>query len=90
MNNNNFIPNNEEVSTVAPELTPAKLVGVVTDCKKLNVREKAYLGAEVLCVLSEGTEVEIDETKSTDTFYSLCTVEGVEGFAMKQYITVDQ
>lgn len=90
MKHNNYTPNTENTFTVDPEPTPAKLVGVVTDCKKLNVREAAYLGADILCTLNEGAEVVIDETKSTDTFYSLCTVEGVEGFAMKQYITVNQ
>lgn len=69
---------------------PEKTIGIVSGCQRLNVRAKAYLGAQVLCALDEGTEVEIDESNSTNQFYKVCTATGMDGFCMKQYITVKQ
>jgi hypothetical protein len=43
---------------------------------------------EVLCVLNEKTKVEIDEVNSTEDFYKVATVSGVEGYCMKKFITV--
>lgn len=68
----------------------APVVGVVVDCKKLNVREEADVLAGIVCEIAVDTKVEIDEAGSTDEFYKVALATGVEGFCMKKYISVRQ
>ena len=74
---------------IEPEVTEseANIKGFV-DCRKLNVRAEPSIDAEVVCVISEGTELLIDEAESTDDFYKICTAAGVEGYCMGMFITV--
>lgn len=67
---------------------PKATVGVVTGCAKLNVREAANADADVVCVISEGSDVTINRIKSTVDFYAVCTAAGIEGYCMKKFITV--
>lgn len=80
----------DEVALVeepAVETTEAK-IGVV-NCKLLRVRSEADATADnVIWELPEGTEVYIDETKSTVDFYKIVTAAGAEGFCMKKFITI--
>lgn len=62
--------------------------GVVTDCLKLNVREQPNKEAKVLCEILALSEVQIDETKSTEDFFKVYTSTGIEGFCMKKYIVI--
>lgn len=78
----------EEISTPEPPEEP--MYGEVTDCKKLNVRNAADTEAEVLCTIDAGSEVVIIGSESTDEFYKVFTAAGVEGFCMKQFITLVQ
>ena len=80
----------EEVieETVAPE--PKDVLGVVTDCNKLNVRTNPSTSAEIVTEIKAGTKVMINEEESTADFYKICTEAGVEGFCMKKFITVEQ
>lgn len=71
-----------------PKPEPKPLTGIVSGCTKLNVREKPNAEAEVVCVITEGSEVVINRIKSTMDFYSVCTAAGLEGFCMKKFITV--
>lgn len=64
------------------------VIGEVSGCKKLNIRKEPDGEAQVLDVVSSGSEVMIDESESTDEFYKIYTESGTEGFCMKQYITV--
>ena len=64
------------------------LIGVVEGCKKLNVRAEPYLDAEVVSIIEIGKELMIDEAKSTNDWYSVCTASGAEGFCMKKFITI--
>lgn len=68
------------------EATPIK--GVVVNCQKLRVRKAASPDAGVLCEIAVDAEVVIDEKKSTNEFYKVCTEAGVEGYCMKQFIAV--
>lgn len=63
-------------------------IGVVVNCTKLNVREQPSAGADIVCVLVALDEVQIDEDESTEDFYKVCTVSGLEGFCMKKYIVI--
>lgn len=75
--------------TVAPP--PEPVFGVVTDCAKLNVRVKPNKDADIACVIAKGTEVIIDKAKSTKKFYKVYSPTGpIDGFCMKEYITIKQ
>lgn len=77
--------NDNDVATID---TNGNLTGIITGCKKLNVRKEANVEADVLCVLNENTELTIDTANSTDTFYKVCTAAGIEGYCMKMFVSV--
>lgn len=72
---------------VAPEL-PTSVAGVVSGCKKLNVRVKPSKDAAIVTTIAEGTEVTIEQPISDDVFYKVTLVSGITGFCMKQFIAV--
>ena len=72
------------------EEVKAPVVGVVVDCKKLNVRKAPNPIAAVVCEIMENTEVKIDEANSTVEFFKVTLASGMEGFCMKKYISVRQ
>lgn len=63
-------------------------MGIVVDCKNLNVRERPDGGAAVLGVIPAETELMVDESESTGEFYKILTASGLEGFCMKKYIMI--
>ena len=65
-----------------------KVVGVVAECESLNIRSLPNTECEVVSVLRVGSEVIVYEEDSTDDFYKVCTSAGLDGYCMKQYITV--
>lgn len=78
-----------EEDDVIVEAEPVKLKsGIVTDCVKLNVRKDPDPEAEVLCEINCQTDLMIDESESTDTFYKIYTSAGIEGFCVKDFITL--
>ena len=104
----NVIQNNEEVNTNIDthnaEIIPLdntddvelkvelKTKGVVI-ASRLNVRKEASKEAEVLTIISKGTGVGINLTKSTDEFYCVDVVvngEFTTGYAMKEFITINE
>ena len=68
----------------------AEIIGVVTDCLRLNIRKEPNKDSEVASIVNCLDEVKIDPEASTDEWYAVCTVAGVEGFCMKKYIAVRQ
>jgi len=86
-------PDPESTATTAasePEIPEAEepVIGVVVNCTKLNVRQEPITTATVICTLVALDEVMIDEEASTDEFYKICTVSGIEGYCMKKYIVI--
>lgn len=86
-------------STLEPEVTEKVetkpkvevLKGVVANCERLNVRTNPSLNAAVESVIDKGTEVEI--TDSYGDFYFVRTdktTEGINGWCMKKYISVQK
>ena len=65
-----------------------KVLGVVTECAKLNVRQEPSTDAEVVTTIMIGTEVMVDVAESTEDFYKVCTGAGVEGYCMKKFINI--
>lgn len=80
-NQETFMP--EVVETAEPSKTTK---GTVVGCSKLNVREQPNATAIIITVISFGSEVEIDESKSNSTWLHVYTASGVEGYCMTQYI----
>lgn len=81
----------EQVSEEIIEDEPAKqVIGIVSNCKKLNVRKHPSQNAEVLCEIPCDLQVVIEENESTEDFYKVCTFSGIEGFCMKKFIMIDQ
>lgn len=79
--------NNTYVTETHDETEEIK-IGLVTNCKKLNVREKPTVEAQVVCEIVCSTELMIDEKESTEEFYKVCTASGIEGFCMKKFIAI--
>lgn len=84
---------NEAVENTVPEqATEEKAVyGVVTlgpKFKELNIRDKASKAGKVVATVKPKTKLTINETKSTNGWYAVITKEGVEGFCMKEFITI--
>ena len=84
-----------EGQIVIPEVEPEpsdepenRKFGKVSNCKKLNIRKLPSRDAEIVSELVEGSEVMIDEKESTALFYKICTEHGIDGYCMKDYITV--
>lgn len=67
-----------------------EIIGVVTDCLRLNIRKEPNKDSEVAVIVNCLDEVKIDPETSTDEWYAVCTVAGIEGFCMKKYIAVRQ
>lgn len=80
----------ENTTEVVEETTKAKVIGVVVDCLKLNIRKTPNPTGEVIGTIDVDSEVTIDEDESTGNFYKICTAAGAEGYCMKQFIQIKQ
>ena len=79
----------EPISDPEPSVEPEnRMFGKVNNCKKLNIRKHPSRDAEIVSELIQGSEVMIDEKESTALFYKICTEHGIDGYCMKDYITV--
>lgn len=85
MENNKTIgvPMNEKKDTA-----PNKKVGVVSNCRSLRVRKTPNKNSDVLTYISEGTKVEIDDTKTSEEFYKIRVSDDVVGYCMRNFITI--
>ena len=81
-------PKKEPTPVPVPVAKVPEKLGVVVDCMKLRVRKNPNQNSEVITTITNGSEVKIDEAKSTGAFFKVCTASGVEGFCMKKYIRV--
>ena len=85
----------EEIAKVneseeATKEADSTVVGYVSGCLKLNIREEGYPGANVVCVVPEKTALLIEAAESNDEWYKVYTETGMEGFCMKQYVTLSE
>lgn len=67
-----------------------EIIGVVTDCLKLNIRKEPNKNSEVVVIVTCLDELRIDPEASTDDWYAVCTATGIEGFCMKKFVAVRQ
>ena len=80
----------EEVTKEVTKEADSTVVGYVSGCLKLNIREEGYPGANVVCVVPEKTALLIEVSESNDEWYKVYTETGMEGFCMKQYVTLSE
>lgn len=67
---------------------PELAVGVVANCRKLNVREHPDTSANVLSELLALSEVQVVANEKFDEWYHVITASGIDGYCMKKYIDV--
>ena len=82
--------NIKEQETEFCEDAARNVIGVVTDCLKLNIREKPTKDSRVVTVVTCLDELKIDMCDSNDDWYAVCTATGIEGFCMKKFVAVRQ
>lgn len=64
--------------------------GVVSDCDKLNIRREAQKRKDnVVCVISGGDVLLIDEEQSTNAWFYVTTASGISGYCMKEFVTLE-
>lgn len=69
---------------------PAPVIGVVTGCKRLNVRSKPSKESAIITTIVAGDKVTIGVTENG--FYevhSIDRVPGFHGFCMEDFITIE-
>lgn len=91
-NSADVVTNNEiidqPVSENVQEQVSEKVIGIVSNTPKLRVRKEPNVDSEILCLLDKDTEVNIDLENSAEFFYKIVTPAGLEGYCMKEYITI--
>lgn len=80
----------EQNNEVEVNEIPKPVVGVVSGCTRLNVRKKPTKAADVISEVKAGTELMIDLEKSVGDWYRVYDTNGLRGFCMKMYITLNQ
>lgn len=96
-------PTPNTISLMGVQITPAvvepesvttapveSIEGIVSGCKRLNVRKAPAVYGEIVCEVTEGTTLMIDPSESTDDWYRVCTEAGVEGYCMKNFVTINK
>lgn len=58
--------------------------------KALNIRKQPSLNAAILGILHDGDAVIIYESESTGTFYKIRTVDGIDGYSLKEQIKMEK
>lgn len=82
-------PANSNGSDASPEKI-VNIQGVVSNCVKLNVRSEAQKKKDnVLCIVSAGDVLLIDEEQSTNAWFYVATASGISGYCMKEFVTVE-
>ena len=77
----------EELAEEIPVEEPTTIVnGVVTDCSHLRLRREP--SGTVIALLDAGDEVLVDTLQSTDEWYKVYTKDDLDGFCMKEFITI--
>lgn len=78
----------DEPVMVAEDTQQEDVIGIVTDCLKLNICKEPSKDSEVATIVNCLDELKIDIKASTDDWYAVRTAAGVEGFCMKKFVGV--
>lgn len=84
-----FVDPMDAIVDPEPETELEPIYGRVVDCSRLNIRKKPTVNAEVLTTVKKDSELILDLIKSNEKWFKVCTTSGVEGYCMKQYVTVE-
>ena len=77
----------EELVEENPVEEPTTIVnGVVTNCLGLRLRKEP--NGTIISWLDAGDEVLVDTLQSTDEWYKVYTKDDLDGFCMKEFITI--
>ena len=93
-NDENVVNKNLETNTITTEesqiigLEQNKTIGIVNGCERLNIRLKPNKESDILCVIDKSVNLCIDVNNSTEDFYKVVIPVGIEGYCMKQFITI--
>lgn len=69
---------------------PVNIVGVVCDCKKLNIRKAPNKDSDVVEVVSAGAELTIAKHSVDKPWYRVTTADGIKGFCMREFVMISQ
>lgn len=69
-------------------LNKSPVIGVVTDCVRLNIRKEPSIDAPVVCEVPALSKLMVDFDKSSEEWVVVCTEDGIEGFCMKKYVAI--
>lgn len=73
---------------VEDKVEKKSLRGITTKTFLLNVRKEPNIDSEIIYRLDYSSLVMIDEENSTDEWYKIRTLNNIEGYCMKEYITL--
>lgn len=77
----------EESVEENPVEEPTTIInGVVTNCLRLRLRKEPK--GKIISWLDAGDEVLVDTLQSTDEWYKVYTKDDLDGFCMKEFITI--
>ena len=80
--------NENENVTQEPVEKEAPKVGVVDNCRRLNIRVAPRITADVRLIINKGDEVTLCEKQPKGEWFRVRTQNNTEGFCMKKYITI--
>ena len=79
---------NEQETELSSKKDVRKMMGIVINCQKLNVRERPNVDSKVVTVVTYLDELEVNECEFDNDWYAVCTATGIEGFCMKKFVAV--
>lgn len=74
-----------EENAVKEEVTTE---GFVTNCVRLNIRNDGKPNAAILTQVAVNTKLIIDNKKSTKSWLSVTTPNGIKGYCMREYVNL--
>lgn len=64
------------------------VTGIVIDCSCLALRSEPSFDSYMAAIIDVGTEIEVNESQSTDEFYHVTLSNGKTGFCKKSFIKI--
>lgn len=80
----------ENEQATKPVETPVNIVGVVSGCKRLNIRKAPNKDSDIVEVVSVNAELTIARHSLDKPWYRVVTSDGVKGFCMREFVTISQ
>lgn len=70
------------------EIKVEETLGMVSNCESLRLREEPNTNSNILAILDAKTLLLIDSEGSTEDFYKVYTEQGLSGYCMKDYVSI--